>query len=99
MKMSAHNCSVKMSAHEHTGDIDDESEGSATSGIAEGAGRGTSDGPASGRGVAAERAAGAAPAPAIRAGGGPRRGAPGAGPPVATPACRPGAPAGGGAAQ
>src|SRR5215472_14977386 len=86
--MSWVNCSVKVSPHEPMGDTDDESEGNAAGGLAQGRRGGTASQCAGGAGPGGKRAPCAAPEAAVSGGGasgiaasqpwpalGPRRGA------------------------
>src|SRR6266487_3019036 len=95
IKMSAPNCSVKVSSHEPTGDTHDEPEGSPARGVAQSLGGGTGDGGRGGGGLASERSPGPPTAPPLRDGGGRGAGAPQPRPAVAAAAGPALAPAGG----
>src|SRR5712691_10613354 len=95
MKMSAPNCSVKVSSHETTGDTHDEPEGSSASRVSEGAGGGTGDGARGGSGLTPQRSTGSPAAPSLRDGGGRGTIAPQSRPAVAAAAGPAPAPAGG----
>src|SRR5882672_7623804 len=99
IKMSAPNCSVKVSSHEPTGDTHDEPEGSPASGVAQSLGGGTGDGGRGGGGLAPERSTGPPTAPPLRDGGGRGTVAPQPRPAVAAAAGAAAAPAGGHAAH
>src|SRR5712691_481693 len=99
MKMSAPNCSVKVSSHETTGDTHDEPEGSPASGVAQGVDGGTGNRGRGGGGLAPERSTGPPAPPPLRDGGGRGAVAPQSRTAVATTPGSAAAPAGGRAAH